>query len=101
MFGYATVWMGLSHSLATTLTGGNFNDEGLDPEKLTRNLNAACDIYIDRIQGAPCMKTQLNAVRGCKDQHALDLQARRPDLITFLKGSRQAKEQLKGENLTW
>ena len=84
--------------IPSTLTGSNFNEEGLDNEKLTRNLNVAADIYIERIQDAPCMGSKLKAIKGCEDESATNLQTRRAELLIFLKGSRTAKEKLQQRN---
>ncbi len=84
--------------IPSTLTGSNFNDEGLDEDKLRENLEAACEVYMDRISNAPCMGTQLKVVKGSQDEVATEYQARRKDLLTFLKGTKRAKEALKTQN---
>ena len=49
--------LALAHShlfIPSTLNGHNFNEKGLDSVKLRDNLNAATEVYINRVDGAPC-----------------------------------------------
>ena len=39
-----------SLNIPWTLEGNNFDENGLNEEKLWDNLNAACDVYLDTIQ---------------------------------------------------
>ena len=84
--------------IPSTLTGSNCNDEGLDENKLRENLEADCDVYMSRITDAPCMGTKLKVVKGSQSEEATKYQTRRKDLLTFLKGSKRAKGNLKTDN---
>lgn len=86
--------------IPSTLNGNNYNAKGLDPIKLRDNLNAATDVYINRVDGAPCGDTQIRLFKGADDEHSSYLQQRRPQLLTFLSGSKKAKEQLQTTNPT-
>lgn len=91
--------LALAHSnlfIPSTLNGSclDVNTGGIDQDKLKANLQAAIDIYIQRCNGAPCGDTQIVLFKGADSS---DLQERREDLITFLKGPCQAKSQLKAE----
>ena len=93
----------LAHShlfIPSTLNGHNFNEKGLDCVKLRANLDAATEVYINRVDGAPCGDTPIRLLKGADDEYASYLQKRRPDLLTFLSGSKRAKEQLKSSKPT-
>lgn len=95
--------LALAHShlfIPSTLNGNNYNEKGLDPVKLRGNLDAAADVYINRVDGAPCGDTPIRLLKGANDEYASYLQERRPDLLTFLSGSKKEKEQLKSSKPT-
>lgn len=95
--------LALAHShlfIPSTLNGHNYNEKGLDSVKLRDNLNAATEVYINRVDGAPCGDTPIRLLKGANDEYASYLQERRPNLLTFLSGSKKAKEQLKSSNPT-
>ena len=66
----------------------------IDQRKLKANLQAATDVYIERCNYAPCGDSQIVLFRGADSS---DLQERREDLATFLKGSNRAKMQMKSK----
>lgn len=84
--------------IPSTLNGSNLSPDGLDKEKLTENLDAAADVYLDRVQGAPFGNTTITFFKGASNEHAKYLQQRRSNLIIFLHGSKKAKEALKLKN---
>ena len=91
--------LALAHAnlfIPSTLKGSclDVNTGGIDHEKLKANLQAAMDIYIQRCNHAPCGDTQIMLFKGADSSN---LQERREDLITFLKGSCKAKSQLKAK----
>ena len=84
--------------IPSTLLGSNKADEGgLEEEKHKQNMSAAISQYINRVDGTPCMKTQIHLIKGPVNQINV---SRRKELIIFLKGSKKAKEQLKHDNPT-
>ncbi|CAB3977095.1 Chromatin modification-related YNG2 [Paramuricea clavata] len=86
--------------IPSTLSGFNLSENGLDDGKLLENLNLASDVYIDRVNGAPCGETTIKLFKGSKDKHAEYLKNRRPNLLIFLHGSKKARTELKKENST-
>ena len=53
--------------IPSTLVGSNFDTNGLKTEKLIQNLDIATDVYIDRVNKAPCCGTTLQLyTRGQK-----------------------------------
>ena len=91
--------LSLAHAnlfLPSTLKGScsDINTGGIDQDKLRANLEAATDEYIDRCNYAPCGDAKIVLF---KVANSSDLQKKREDLITFLKGSDKAKWQLKVE----
>ena len=86
--------------IPSTLTGSNFSENGLDETKLFENLDLATDVYIDRFDGAPCGETTIKLFKGSKDEHAEYLLSRRPNLLTFLHGSKKERTELQRQNST-
>ena len=84
--------------IPSALTGPNMTDKGLDTEKLSENLNAAVDVYISRVDGAPCGENAISLHKGAAGEYANTLQERREDLLTFLKGSEVKRSALKTKN---
>jgi hypothetical protein len=81
--------------IPSTLTGSNFNSDGLDKEKLTENLDVATDVHIDRVNGAPCCGTNIQLYKGGKDTSATE---RRESLLVFLRGKLEQKDELRKAN---
>lgn len=71
-----------------TLEGGNVVNE----EVLKRNLESAIDLYISRVDGAPCASTQIRLIKGA-DSKAY--QEENELLKIFLKGKKEQKEEMK------
>ena len=80
--------------IPSTLNGSNFNKDGLNEEKLKENLEAATEVYIDRVQDAPFGNTTIKFFKGAHDENARYLQERREKLLIFLHGSKKAKQEL-------
>ena len=80
--------------IPSTLGGTVFNSEtGLvDMDKVKTNLDLATDVYISRVDKSPCGDTVIHLFKGADSS---SLQAKREDLITFLKGSKKNKDKLK------
>ena len=53
-----------------------------------KNMSAALDQYISRIDGTPCMKTVIHLTRGAENH---DFVSRRSKLLVFLKGNKEKK----------
>ena len=88
----------LAHSnlfIPPTLTGPNITSQGLDYGRLAINLDVAIDVYINRVNGAPCSESEIVLYKEAIDDHAKRLQDRRHDLLIFLKGSKKMKSTLK------
>lgn len=78
--------------IPSTLNGSNYGPNGLDEKKLKKNLEEATEVYIDRVQGASCCGSPVLLMKGAvADMH------RRQYLLTFLKGSKKAKEKLQSK----
>lgn len=86
--------------IPSTLNGSCNGRDGIDKTKLHQNLESAIDVYIDRVNGAPCEDASICLVKGAKDEIAQSLQERRTKLLTFLPGSQKDKETLKKTDST-
>lgn len=84
--------------IPSTLHGSPYSDNGeFDKEKHEKNMSAALDQYISRVDGTPCMKTVIHLTRGAENH---DFVSRRNSLLVFLKGNKKEKLRLKNENPT-
>ena len=61
---------------------------------ITENLELAAEVYIDRFNGAPCCRTKIQLFKGGKD---VSLAERREDLLVFLRGKPEQKDELKAK----
>lgn len=89
--------LAVAHSnlyIPSTLGGSNFTAQGLDSSKLAENLDLATDVYIDRVNGAPCGDCTISLVKGAKNDDETSLNSRRPDLLCFLNGKKRDRAQL-------
>ena len=91
--------LALAHSnmfIPSTLGGPVYAENGMNQDQLKINLNLAADVYISRVNNAPCggAKIQLHKVRACDDE-ATSLLNRRDVLLTFLNGKPDEKMALK------
>lgn len=94
--------LAVAHSnlfIPSTIHGSNFNESGaVDYDKLEINLDTATDVYISRCNRAPFGRSQISLFKGCKNDLSKKLHERRPLLLTFLKGSKQAKAELQNQH---
>lgn len=90
--------LAVAHSnlfIPSTLGGPCYTEKGLDKEQLAKNLELAMDVYIKKVDGAPCAKQPIRLVKGANGVRAKHVEERRPKLMTFLKGKKKEKEALK------
>ncbi len=91
--------MALAHAnlfIPSTLNGSCLNSSGkVDEKLLSENLNSAIDVYISRVDKAPCAGTEIHLHRGAD---SADYQEQNELLKDFLKGSKAVKEKLKKDH---
>ena len=91
--------LSLAHAnlfIPSTLNGSCLNSSGkVDEKLLSENLNSAIDVYISRVDKAPCAGTEIHLHRGAD---SADYQKQNELLKVFLKGSKAAKEKLKKDH---
>lgn len=64
----------------------------IDQDMLKRNLDAAIDVYLEIVDGAPCADTEIHLFKGADSASE---RAESELLNIFLKGNKAAKEKLK------
>jgi hypothetical protein len=82
--------------IPSTLNGLNCDESGkIDNAKLKKNISDAIDVYILRVDQAPCGDTEINLFRGADSQayQLLDMHVK-----TFLSGAKKDKVKLKLEH---
>ena len=87
--------LGHSNTFIPSMLAGNPTDPetgSINSEVLEKNLSLAITAYISRVNGCPCGETSIQLYRGA-DSTAKPLEIR-SQLLTFLKGSKAAKEKL-------
>jgi hypothetical protein len=72
--------------IPSTLGGPVEDENGINTEQLKRNLDLAADVYISRVNGAPCCGTTVQLCKGNRSDCAQKLLGRRQKLLTFLHG---------------
>ena len=72
------------------MDSGKINDD-----LLCKNIDAAIDIYISRVDQSPCARTVIHLTKGANSD---DAQKEREILMVFLKGKAEEKKHLKSEN---
>ena len=76
--------------------GGPVNDaNGFNENQLKTNLDLAADVYISRVQGAPCSEANIKLVKGASSDQARNIVHRRTMLITYLSGKAEEKKNLR------
>ena len=80
--------------IPSTLNGSCLSDSGVNQEMLERNLDSAIDVYISRVDGAPCASTEIKLFKGVNSSK---YQEENDVLKVFLKGSKDAKLKLEKE----
>jgi hypothetical protein len=76
--------------IPSTLNGSCMESGKVNEEILCRNLDAAIDVYISRVDKAPCARTEIHLMKGANGE---DSQKEREILLIFLKGTKEAKEK--------
>ena len=89
--------LSLAHSnlfIPSNLSGSCFNPQTgkLDQARLKVNMDLATDIYISRVNGAPCAKTVLHLFKGADSTSNQEI---REHLSIYLKGTVEKRKQLK------
>lgn len=91
--------LALAHAnlfIPSTLNGSCLDGGGKVNEKVLReNLSSAIDIYISRVDKAPCAGTEINLYRGSDSS---SYQKENELVKIFLKGSKASKEKLKTDH---
>ena len=78
--------------IPSTLNGLNSDGSGkVDNSKLKQNLSDAIDVYISRVDGAPCADTNIRLYRGANSE---DYQLLNGFVKTYLNGSKVQKKKL-------
>lgn len=82
--------------IPSTLNGSCVNQSGgVNQQILHQNLDSAIDVYISRVDGAPCAATEIRLFKGAESSK---YQEENEVLKVFLKGSKDAKSKLATEN---
>lgn len=88
--------LSLAHSnlfIPSNLSGSCFNSETgkVDKEKLKTNMQLATEIYIQRVNNAPCGDTVIRLYPGADSGSNQEL---REHVLAYVKGSREKKQEL-------
>ncbi|XP_028409254.1 uncharacterized protein LOC114531845 [Dendronephthya gigantea] len=91
--------LALAHSnlfIPSTLHGSCRSESGqIDQILLHKKLEAAIDIYISRVDGAPCASTHIHMYKGAESA----TERKESELLNiFLKGNKKQKEELKSNH---
>lgn len=91
--------LALAHAnvfIPSTLHGSCRSESGqIDQSLLHKNLEAAIDVYISRVDGAPCASTQIHMYKGAESA----TERKESKLLNiFLKGKKKQKEELKANH---
>ena len=54
--------------IPSTLSGNNYDSNGLNSEKLRENVDIATDVSIDRVNGSACCETTLQLYKGGQNE---------------------------------
>jgi len=88
--------LSLAHSnlfIPSNLSGSCFDSETgkVDKEKLKTNMQLATEIYIQRVNNAPCGDTVIHLYPGADSGSKQEL---REHVLAYVKGSREKKQEL-------
>ena len=87
--------LSLAHAnlfIPSTLNGSCLNDGNkINQEELQENLSSAIDVYISRVNGAPCGATDIQLYLGASSS---EYQQENNLLKIFLKGNKKEKKAL-------
>ena len=80
--------------IPSNLNGSCFDSQTgkLDQDKLRSNMDQATDIYISRVNGSHCGDTVIHLFKGSDSS---ENQGLRQDLLTYTKGTKSQKTDLK------
>ena len=87
--------LALAHAnlfIPSTLNGLCMDSGKVNDNLLCKNLDAAIDVYISRVDEALCARTVIHLMKGAKSE---DVQMEREIVLTFLKGKVEEKENAK------
>ena len=93
--------LAVAHSnlfIPSTLGGAVNTATGFDETQLIQNLDLASDVYISRVQGAPCGEAKIQLFKEACDEAAKALVDIRNLLLVYLSGKKEQKEELKKNN---
>lgn len=78
--------------IPSTLNGSAVNPEtgAVDMERVAANPELATNVYIDCMNGCPCVETVIKLYKGADSS---SLQQKRKDLLVYLKGSKKMKKK--------
>ena len=80
--------------IPSTLCGQSESEKGVSQEKLQENMEAALQVYLDRVNDISFGSTITKMYRGTTDQRALQMKEERKDLLVFLRGKKVEKTEL-------
>lgn len=81
--------------IPSTLCGQAETEAGVSQEKLQENMEAALQVYLDRVNNIPFGPTVIKMYRGATDARASKMKDEREDLLVFLRGNKCDKVELK------
>ena len=84
--------LALAHAnlcIPSTLGGSCINGNKLNKDKYTENMDLATEVYMNRVNGCPCGKTNIISSKSTTDQD------NRKYSLIFLEGTRAEKKALK------
>jgi hypothetical protein len=87
--------LALAHAnlfIPSTLNGSCMDSGKVNDNLLCKNLDAAIDVYISRVDEALFARTVIHLMKGAKSE---DVQTEREIVLTFLKGKVEEKENAK------
>jgi hypothetical protein len=91
--------LALAHAnlfIPSTLNGSCLSSGGkINEEVLRENLSSAIEVYLSRVDKAPCAGTEINLFRGAD---STNYQNENGFVITYLKGTLAQKEKLKEDH---
>lgn len=91
--------LALAHAnlfIPSTLNGSCLKSGGKINEKLLHdNLSSAIDVYLSRVDKAPCAETEIHLFRGADSSNH---QHKNKLVVTFLKGTKEAKKRVENDH---
>ena len=85
----------LAHSnlfILSNLNGTCFGEDGkVDPHKLKANIDTATEVYIKRVNGAPCGDGKIQFFKGADSAHKQEI---RESALRYIKSSKKKKAKL-------